>query len=79
MGLEICYKGKKWRIIAKFLPESGIFWFRQDLAVLGRGSQNLDILATIFVRLDMVKIQESAKNLANLVPARKNSTEESWK
>ena len=56
MSLEICYKGKKLRIMAKFLPESGIFLFRQDLAVLGRGSQNLHILATIFVRLDMVKI-----------------------
>ena len=79
MGLEIYYKGKKWRIMAKFSPESGIFWFRRDLAILGQGAQNLHILAMIFVRLDMVKIQESAKNLANFVPARKNSTEESWK
>ena len=79
MGLEICCRGNKWRIKAKFSPESGIFWFRQDLAIFGQGAQNLHILATIFVRLDMVKIWKSAKNLAYLVPARKNSTEESWK
>ena len=65
--------------MAKFSPKSGIFWFHRDLAILGQGAQNLHILAMIFVRLDMVKIQESAKNLANFVPARKNSTEESWK
>ena len=73
MGLEICFRGIKWRIRAKFSPKIEIFWFRQDLAVLGQGSQNLDILANFFVRLDMVKIRKSAKNLANLMPARKNS------
>ena len=79
MGLEICCRRNKWRITAKFSPESRIFLFRRDLAILGQGAQNLHIWAIIFVRLDMVKIQESAKNLANFVPARKNSTEESWK